>query len=837
MASALREGPIVSVADYLERGWHPIPIHGIADDCRNPGKQPVGEKWQTQPKPRNGQVDRLFAGRNVGLLLGEPSGNLFDVDLDAPEARDLAPAFLPGTGLTHGRASSPSSHWWYRCDKAPQTTRWNLTEIDPKTNRPRNGETLVELRGTGGQTVVPPSTHPSGEVLTWESDGDPAEVAYDELRDAVNRLAMAAWLVRRGWGRAAATEWAHAPVANPTLPVRLLEWAGLVEPKATIPADPTGFSERVWAAGDVGRVLAELGFHVDGQRGRCPLRDHEHARDSFVWGDSEPHMWFCHACEQGGTTIHLVEQLRGGSYVEARRWLAERLGVELPGERAERFELPADRNGTAAPLAEPDPWPNPVPICGPPPPAFPVHALPQWLGDWVRGQSGETQTPPSLAAFAALGVLSIALARKIEVRPHGTQYVAPVHCYFCTVLGPANRKSSVYSAAGKPVRDEERRLADEGRGQRHMRTQRRKRLEQRIKQLEAKASKAETEADALADMQEAARLMCELDETPPVADPQLLVDDTTPEALVGQLALNNERMGILAAEGTILAIMGGRYSKNGGAQLEVFLKGHDGEPIAVNRMSRSERVDKPALTLCLAVQDDVIRSASKDSAFRGRGLLGRFWWAVPQSLVGQRDPHGVPMQRWVSETYAANMTALLRLPLPAEPVVVSFSREARARLEAFSVRVEAMLADGGELELLRDWGGKLVGHTARLATLLAAAEALGVPVEVTEADVEAAVAVAEWAVPHAQLAFGVSRLDNVAANAIGVLDWIRRTGTEAFSRRDVHRALHRRFSRAEEAAAALELLAENGWLRGEGEQDRRRPYVRPRYRAHPSLLQ
>ena len=53
---------------------------------------------------------------NIGVLLGEPSGWLVDVDLDCEEAVALAPRFLPPTGAMSGRPGKPASHWWYVCE-------------------------------------------------------------------------------------------------------------------------------------------------------------------------------------------------------------------------------------------------------------------------------------------------------------------------------------------------------------------------------------------------------------------------------------------------------------------------------------------------------------------------------------------------------------------------------------------------------------------------------------------------------------------------------------------------------------------------------------------------
>jgi hypothetical protein len=57
-------------------------------------------------------------------------------------------------------------------------------------------ESLVEIRSTGQQTIVPPSRHPDGDQLRSESKGRAAKVSKEDLRQAVRRLAAATLLVR-----------------------------------------------------------------------------------------------------------------------------------------------------------------------------------------------------------------------------------------------------------------------------------------------------------------------------------------------------------------------------------------------------------------------------------------------------------------------------------------------------------------------------------------------------------------------------------------------------------------------------------------------------------------
>src|SRR5207253_2347450 len=77
---------------------------------------------------------------------------------------------------------------------------------------------------------------------------------------------------------------------------------------------------------------------------------------------------------------------------------------------------------------------------------------------------------------------------------------------------------------------------------------------------------------------------------------------------------------------------------------------------------RSEYIQRPALTLGVTVQPSVLESLAKKPELRGRGLLSRFLYALPVSLVGQHqaDPPALPSE--ARDLYRANIRALLELP-------------------------------------------------------------------------------------------------------------------------------------------------------------------------------
>ena len=181
MKTVAAKDVLEAAREYLARGWLPIPVEFRC-------KKPSVANWPNLRLSDSGLHDLFRMGpSNLGLLLGEPSGGLVDVDLDAPEVVTLAPAFLPVTQMIHGRESKPRSHWWYIMNAPPKTAKFT----DP------DGIVLVELRSTGCQTIVPPSVHPSGETITWEENCDPASVT-DSLIKQVRALAACS-LIARHW--------------------------------------------------------------------------------------------------------------------------------------------------------------------------------------------------------------------------------------------------------------------------------------------------------------------------------------------------------------------------------------------------------------------------------------------------------------------------------------------------------------------------------------------------------------------------------------------------------------------------------------------------------------
>jgi replicative DNA helicase len=452
-------------------------------------------------------------------------------------------------------------------------------------------------------------------------------------------------------------------------------------------------------------------------------------------------------------------------------------------------------------------------------PTFPVEVLPGWLGEYVAAVATATQTPPDLAGMLALAVLATVAAGAVEVEPR-PGWCEPLCLFIAVGMDAGARKSSVFTAMTRPVADFEREQAAAALPSITETAALRRIADQAAAHAEAAASRAptsqqeEAQAEAIARAAEAANLI-----VPPV--PRWLVDDATPEALAGLLATYG-RIALLSPEGDVFDQMAGRYNQAAGPNLGVYLKGHAGDLLQVDRRGRPpEYIERPCLTIGLTVQPEVLRGLASRPGFGGRGLLARFLYSLPASLVGHRQVGAQPVQPAVADRYALELQALaasLAVPVGDDsPALLTLDQEAVELLLGFERDLEPRLAAGsGDLAHLAGWAAKLAGATSRIAGLLHLAGHLrdGWARPISAETFAGAIRLAGYLVEHARAVFDLMGADPRLDDARWLLDWIARTNHAQFSRRDAHAAAPRgRFRKATDLEPALRLLEEHGWLR------------------------
>lgn len=451
------------------------------------------------------------------------------------------------------------------------------------------------------------------------------------------------------------------------------------------------------------------------------------------------------------------------------------------------------------------------------PPSFPVAVFPKWLRNFVEGVAESTQTPIDAPGMAAISVLSTALAKRFYISITG-EWSESLNTYTILALPPGNRKSSVFKALLEPIthyeREERERLAKEVSRQKAELKAKQKRLEQLEKEFAQKGDQTI--------LNEIYALSNEIEEHKVSTLPRFITEDVTPEKLADLMAENYEKMSLLSAEGGgIFSIMAGRYASDGKSNLEIFLKGFSGDYCAVDRIGREAKIlNEPALTIGLFIQPQVVQDVP--ASFRERGLMDRFLYSFPRSLVGNRkvSPRGIEAE--VKRLYILNVKKLLSVEV-TEPIQLTLQEEARQAEEELRGELEKMFLEGGELAEMKEWGSKLAGQIIRVAGLLHVAEHVhalpadkedieGIPKQIHAETLIKAQQLVRYFIDHAKVAYGSMGANSDTEDAKYLLKVIKRQERLVIEYRDIQNLTRKRFKKAMHLKATLLELEERGFI-------------------------
>lgn len=470
---------------------------------------------------------------------------------------------------------------------------------------------------------------------------------------------------------------------------------------------------------------------------------------------------------------------------------------------------------------EPDdtpPWDAPIPLDGPalPPPLSAVG--PRWFSGMVEAIAWATETPAELALGMGLAILGACCQRRFVVEPF-EGYHEHLSVWTVTALPPGTRKSAVVAAMAAPLTAWERRRAHDLAPEMRRAAAERAMLTGRAEGLKKDAAKAKEAGQAKELLDEALAIEGDLPEVP--RPERLWSQDVTPERLADLLAENDERMAIFSAEGGLFEIMRGLYS--GKANFDIFLQAFSGDAVRVDRRSRPPiMMECPLLSMGLAVQPSIIQGLSDDESFEGKGLLARFFYALPLSPLGYRvnEPRSVPAE--VRQAYADGIGALLDMPqaqsLTGEPVphVLRLAPDAFSEWQAYQRTIEADMRPGERFATETGWAGKLPGGVLKLAGLLHCAEhADGEPwaVPIGIGTMEQALTTAEMYAQHFLAVRGLMTDPPAIGVARAVLELIRRKGWQEFKAADCLASLKRTYKTMDQLDPAFAVLSERHWIR------------------------
>lgn len=738
--------------------------------------------------PADEDVVNWFAdGRceGIGIVCGSVSENLLALDFDDPTYYELfRDAIKVANAGLYARLATAvlvktrkGLHMMLRCEAAVGSN----SKLAYKAGLDGKRIIAVETRGEGGYVVAPPT-----EPYRLER-GDYADLpvlAADEVQQIFAVIRSLTEVPETG-----------AAINNGTLPAHA--------PGAKRPGDD--YNQRA-------DVLSVLGAHdweiVGNSGGRTLLR-----RPGKADGVSATLGY-----GSGNNLYVFSSNAAPFDSDQAYSPFAVRALLEFGGDyaacaKACRAEGFGGDDGTGG-------WEPIIPLTKEVMPAFPVDIFPPAIASFVEHAAYSIQVPADLLGMMLFATASTLVAKTAEVRVKG-EYSEPLNVMVCAVMPPASRKTAAHRLITKPLIDLEMQIRDAEREAVRDYENKKSILEARRQSLlKALEKNHDDDPDTSALLEEVEQALDDLD---PIRPTTLWADDITPEALASKMADNGGRMAVLSAEGSIFDMIAGKYS--GRPNLDVYLKGHAGDPLRVHRKAALAASDgvltiqKPALTVGITVQPDVLSSLSSRSVLTGRGLMARYLYSYPIDLIGKRqvDTPEIPDDFIRYYEKLIKLLAKMRVDRMAEdwaPYPISLGADARSVYLAWAEEVEHRL--GGDLKPIAMWGGKLTGATVRVAGLLHllwnADEQYPWNIEISGRTVELAVQFARYCIPHSMAAHQEMHADPDIEKAQKILTWVHEKEASEFRARDLMRGFNFAKSIAD-LHGPLAILEDRGYIR------------------------
>ncbi len=442
-------------------------------------------------------------------------------------------------------------------------------------------------------------------------------------------------------------------------------------------------------------------------------------------------------------------------------------------------------------------------------PTFPTECLPPILRDYVSAVAEHSQTSPDMAAVIGLGVLSVCLQGKYQVQGI-PGYTEPLSLYVVVTAAPGERKSSVMKDMTKYISEYEADYNKQQETRIRENNQQREAIERKINGIKKKLENKNSEELEL----QLRDYEAQLEQLPELQPARFFADDCTSEALTSLIADNHGIFSVISTEGGIFDIIAGLYSGKGNtSNIDVWLKGHCGDPIRVDRKGRkTEYIPKPALSAILSIQPSVLDEIMSNTTMSGRGLIARFLYSNPASRIGSRIFCTEPISPEIEQGYKNLIYQLMALEIPEEPKTLSVSRNATASIAEYFAEHEKYLI--GEGQGISDWASKYIGSVLCIAGLLHLAQMQREDTEISEETMMNAITIGKYFLAHSMYAYSMMGTDISIQKARFVWGKIEKKKLKEIKRSDLFQMCRGKFFKeTKELFPTLDLLAENGYLR------------------------
>ena len=414
-----------------------------------------------------------------------------------------------------------------------------------------------------------------------------------------------------------------------------------------------------------------------------------------------------------------------------------------------------------------------------------------------------------MVGTCALTILSTACQNHIVEIKSGWE--EPLNLFGLIVASAGEKKSPVQAILKKPFDDWQSQKNSSLKSEIEVSKQTYKNLKKKLAKAESDILKSVDGAE-----EEAIRLAQELADFEAVRPVRLYSGDCTTEKLAQLLAENNEQFSIISSEGGIVSTIAGRYS-NGEANSDIYCKAFYGESVQVDRVNRdSDLLDRPILSMLLAVQPVVLKSLINNSVLTGVGLVDRFLFCVPPSSIGKSTFNSPAIPDKVMTEYHNLVTQLLDERQGRK--YLKFSHEARKLFADFYDHFQ-QISIPRDFEGIEGWASKHCGIVARIAGILQLSEDGNCTISAD--NVLKAITLSDYFQEQARLVLGGAVLNEAEQLAEYVLERIKKCksnvlekdGVHVLKFRDLQRTIHKRgLKTREDFAEPLQILCNKGYI-------------------------
>ena len=338
-----------------------------------------------------------------------------------------------------------------------------------------------------------------------------------------------------------------------------------------------------------------------------------------------------------------------------------------------------------------------------------------------------------------------------------------------------------------------------------------------------------------------------LQKEPTAPNPDFTASDGTPEALAQTMSECGERLFLASSDAKItLAIILGKYSRDGKVDDGFILKSYDGEPYSSLRRGegRSVKMDDPCLSIALTTQVRELENIKHKPELIESGFMSRFSFCMPDALAGAVDEDGELVRKFddaeISEATEAKYHELINMLLDdADKITTTYyvpvGGDARERWIDFYHDIERKMGD--EYSDRKDIVIRAPHHALKFALILALCRSDTAPA-ITLQDMNNAIRLEEYYWLHTQRMLSFVLTNSMPLIAKRIVAFAKKDNDSEVDVRSMQRRMNN--VKKEQVQSAIDWLCDNGYCRAIEYINEPAPTGgRPRnarYQMHPDLL-